>query len=155
VPRGDVRVAVLHLLTEQPMHGYQLMQAISDRSGGRWAPSPGAVYPTLNQLEDEGLVAISNEGGRKLATLTESGRDAAAREREARPDPFASADGAGPTGPNYRQLLERVMSAAKEVARTGTDEQVEAGAQILREARRSLYLVLADGDVDADGGVDS
>src|SRR5689334_23381353 len=59
VPRGDVRTAVLLLLAEEPMHGYQLMQAVSDRTGGRWSPSPGAIYPTINQLEDEGLVEIT------------------------------------------------------------------------------------------------
>ncbi|MDN5855542.1 MAG: PadR family transcriptional regulator, partial [Actinomycetia bacterium] len=72
-PRGDVRAATLTLLAEEPMHGYQLMQAIADRSNGRWTPSPGAIYPTLNQLEDEGLVTITRESGRKLATLTEAG----------------------------------------------------------------------------------
>src|SRR3954467_7357047 len=65
--RGDVRAAVLQLLAQEPMHGYQLMQAISDRSGGRWTPSPGAIYPTINQLEDEGLVTVTAEAGRKLA----------------------------------------------------------------------------------------
>ena len=74
VPRGDVRTAVLLLLDEEPMHGYQLMQAIGDRSGGRWTPSPGAIYPALNLLEDEGLVTVTAESGRKVATLTESGR---------------------------------------------------------------------------------
>src|SRR4051812_39250222 len=59
-PRGDVRTAVLVLLNEEPMHGYQLMQAIADRTGGRWRPSPGAIYPTLNQLEDEGLIAVTS-----------------------------------------------------------------------------------------------
>src|SRR4051794_3835778 len=62
--RGDVRAAVLLLLAEEPMHGYQLMQAIAERSGGRWTPSPGAIYPTLNQLEDEGLVTVTQESGR-------------------------------------------------------------------------------------------
>ena len=63
------------LLAEEPMHGYQLMQAIADRSGGRWTPSPGAIYPTINQLEDEGLVTVTAEAGRKLDTLSDSGRE--------------------------------------------------------------------------------
>src|ERR1700712_4417473 len=73
-PRGDVRAAVLQLLAEEPMHGYQLMQAIAERSGGRWTPSPGAIYPTINQLEDEGLVLVTADAGRKLVTLTDVGR---------------------------------------------------------------------------------
>src|SRR6478736_9262363 len=68
-PRGDVRNAILLLLAEQPMHGYQLMEAIAERSDGRWRPSPGAVYPTLNLLEDEGVVTLTASAGRKLATL--------------------------------------------------------------------------------------
>src|SRR5882757_4017776 len=111
-PRGDVRTAVLMLLAEEPMHGYQLMQAIADRSGGRWTPSPGAIYPTLNQLEDEGLVTVTAESGRRLATLTESGQE---------------------------------HVAARQVARNGSDAQRAAAAEILGGARRSLYLLLADG----------
>jgi len=72
--RGDVRTAILKLLAEEPMHGYQLMQAVADRTSGGWRLSPGAVYPTIAQLEDEGLVRVSTEGGRKLVTLTDAGR---------------------------------------------------------------------------------
>ena len=72
-PRGDVRTAVLLLLAEEPMHGYQLMQTITERTGSRWRPSPGAIYPTISQLEDEGLVITEKSGGRKLASLTEAG----------------------------------------------------------------------------------
>ena len=84
-PRGDVRAATLLLLAEQPMHGYQLMQAIAERSGGRWAPSPGAIYPTISQLEDEGLVTVTAAAGRKLVTLTDAGRE----HIESLGDPFA------------------------------------------------------------------
>jgi hypothetical protein len=72
--RGDVRTAVLLVLADEPMHGYQIMQAMSDRTGGAWRPSPGAVYPTIAQLEDEGLVTTQEEGGRRLVTLTSEGR---------------------------------------------------------------------------------
>jgi len=70
-----VRAAVLALLAEEPMHGYQLMQAIADRSGGRWTPSPGAIYPTISQLEDEGPVNVTAESGRKLVAMTHDGRE--------------------------------------------------------------------------------
>ena len=91
-PRGDVRTAVLLLLAEEPMHGYQLMQAIAERSGGRWTPSPGAIYPTINQLEDEGLVTVTAESGRKLVTLTDAGREHVDERRETSADPFAGFD---------------------------------------------------------------
>src|ERR687894_1855374 len=87
--RGDVRAAVLLLVSEQPMHGYQLMQAIADRSGGRWTPSPGAIYPTISQLEDEGLVTVTADAGRKLVTLTDAGREHAESRRAGGSDPFA------------------------------------------------------------------
>ena len=69
-----MRTAILLLLADQPMHGYQIMQAMSDRTGGAWHPSPGAIYPTIAQLEDEGLVTTKEEGGRRLVTLTAEGR---------------------------------------------------------------------------------
>src|SRR5512142_172341 len=72
--RGDVRLALLRLLAEEPRNGYQLMQAIEDRSGGRWRPSPGSVYPTLAQLEDEGLIRSAEHEGTKRLELTDTGR---------------------------------------------------------------------------------
>lgn len=143
-PRGDVRTAVLMLLAEEPMHGYQLMHAIADRSGGRWTPSPGAIYPTINQLEDEGLVTVTAEAGRKLVTLTDTGRSHAEEHREASTDPFASFADAGPAI-DLRGLLEELHGATRQVARSGSEEQRAAAAKILTDARRSLYLLLADG----------
>src|ERR1700731_1843201 len=85
--RGDIRAAILALLAEQPMHGYQIIQELTERSGGAWRPSPGSVYPTLQQLEDEGLVrAVQTEAGRRVHELTEAGRaEAAATGRESAP----------------------------------------------------------------------
>jgi DNA-binding PadR family transcriptional regulator len=143
-PRGDVRTAVLLLLAEQPMHGYQLMQTISERSGGRWTPSPGAIYPTISQLEDEGLVAVTADAGRKLVTLTDAGREHIAARGESWSDPFAGHEATGP-GSDLRGLLEQLHGAVRQVARTATDAQLTAAAAILAEARRSLYLLLADG----------
>src|SRR5512142_730506 len=88
-PRGDVRTAVLLLLAEQPRHGYQLMQAIGDRSGGRWTPNPGAIYLTISQLEDDGLLTVTAEAGRKLATLTDAGREHITATRDTGADSFA------------------------------------------------------------------
>src|SRR6266511_2215675 len=72
--RGDVRAAILAVLAEQPMNGYQIIQEIAERSGGVWKPSPGSIYPTLQQLEDEGLVTADAEVGRRTFTLTDEGR---------------------------------------------------------------------------------
>jgi DNA-binding PadR family transcriptional regulator len=143
-PRGDVRTAVLLLLAEQPMHGYQLMQAIAERSGGRWTPSPGAVYPTISALEDEGLATVTAEAGRKLVTLTDTGRAHVEERRATWPDPFGGAQGAA-AGPDLRGLLEELHGAVRQLGRTGSEAQLTAAAAVLAEARRSLYLLLADG----------
>jgi DNA-binding PadR family transcriptional regulator len=147
-PRGDVRAAVLLLLAEEPMHGYQLMQAIAERSGGTWTPSPGAIYPTINQLEDEGLVTVTAEAGRRLVTLTDSGREHVRSREDAWPDPFAGRTASGP-GAELPALLDQLHGAVRQVGRTGTDDQRAQAVQILVEARRSLYLLLA-GDPASD-----
>lgn len=152
-PRGDVRAAVLLILAEEPMHGYQLMQAISDRSGGRWNPSPGAIYPTINQLEDEGLVTVTAESGRRLVTLTDEGRERVESLRSSAADPFESV-GARRSGEDLRNLLQQLHGAAREVARSGDDAQVQAAATILRDARRSLYLLLAEDSPSNDSADD-
>lgn len=126
------------------MHGYQLMQAIADRSGGRWTPSPGAIYPTISQLEDEGLVSVTADAGRKLVTLTDTGREHIETRRETWSDPFAGRSASRP-GADLSGLFQELHGAVRQVARTGSDAQVTAAAGVLAEARRSLYLLLADG----------
>jgi DNA-binding PadR family transcriptional regulator len=147
--RGDVRSAVLLLLADEPMHGYQLMQAIADRSGGTWTPSPGAVYPAISLLEDEGLVTVTAESGRKLVALTAAGRDHVESRRAGWPDPFAGTSGRS-AGADLRGLLEQVHGAARQVGRTGSEAQVAAAATILGDARRALYLLLAEGPETPD-----
>ena len=142
VPRGDVRAAVLQLLAEEPMHGYQLMQAIAERSGGRWTPSPGAIYPTINQLEDEGLVTVTADAGRKLVTLTDAGREHAEARRESGNDPFAGYSPSAP-GSDLRGALGELMGAAHQLSRVGDPTQLTAAAKVLSDARRALYLILA------------
>lgn len=154
--RGDVRAAILLLLAEQPMHGYQLIQEIAERSEGQWRPSPGAVYPALNLLQDEGLVELSSEGGRRLASLTEAGRTEVAEHADRLGDPFAEAAGRGGRSRHaLRAGVEAVAAAVHQVARTGTDEQATVAAELLERTRRELYLVLAGPSPTADDGTGS
>src|SRR3954465_10697810 len=132
-PRGDVRAAVLQLLAEEPMHGYQLMQAISERSGGRRPPSPGAIYPTISRGEDEGLVSVTADAGRKLVTLTDAGREHVEARRESGNDPFAGYSAAAPGG-DLRGLLEQLHGPVRQVARSGSDTQLAAAVSIINEA---------------------
>lgn len=146
--RGDVRAAILLLLADEPMHGYQLMHAIADRTEGAWRPSPGAIYPTIAQLEDEGLVATTAESGRKLVTLTEAGRAHLAENTLT--DPFTAITAEAGGSNDLRGAIEQLHVAARAVAQTGNRAQIEAAAELLSQARRSLYLILADapaGDV--------
>lgn len=136
------------LLTDEPMHGYQLMQAIADRTGGTWRPSPGAIYPTIAQLEDEGLVAIYKDGGRKLVSLTDEGRAYVENPENAAADPFEGHTRETET-PDLRAALHALQDAARSVATSGTDADVTAAHKVLTDAKKALYRILADGDASA------
>ncbi len=142
--RGDIRAASLLLLADAPMHGYQLMQAIAERTNGAWRPSPGAIYPTIAQLEDEGLVAVTPDSGRKLVTLTDAGREHLAAIADTIADPFTEITKQGGGSHDLRGSVERVRDAARAVGLSGTEAQIAAAQDILNQARRSLYLILAE-----------
>jgi DNA-binding PadR family transcriptional regulator len=147
--RGDVRSAVLALLTEQPMHGYQIIQAIHQRSGGTWKPSPGSVYPTLQQLEDEGLVRAQEQDGRRVYRLTEEGQRVAAE----RADEFATLwETVAPSEDDTQlgDLIFQLGAAFVHVARTGTAEQMAEARKVLARTRADLYRILGDTEDAAD-----
>ncbi|MFB7337371.1 PadR family transcriptional regulator [Streptomyces adustus] len=141
--RGDVRASILALLKDRPMHGYEMIQEIAERSGGAWKPSPGSVYPTLQLLEDEGLIISETEGGKKLFALTEQGRTAAEEGADA---PWEEAS----RGVDWEALSEirqagfGLMEAFGQVWKTGSKEQREKALAVINDARKKLYLILAD-----------
>ncbi|MDP9822414.1 PadR family transcriptional regulator [Nocardioides massiliensis] len=149
--RGDVRAAILDVLATEPMNGYQLIQQIADRTDGAWKPSPGSVYPTVQALEDEGLVAGEQVGGRRLLALTEEGRRYVAEH----PDELAAtwevftirddhtAPGAD-DGPDLGPVIGQVLGAVGQVVLSGTRQQKAEATEILAETRRRLYGLLAD-----------
>ncbi|WP_373456060.1 PadR family transcriptional regulator [Nocardia seriolae] len=145
--RGDVRAAILLLLQERPMHGYELIQQIREKSQDVWRPSPGSIYPALAQLEDEGLVIIEKVAGRKTAKLTESGVEYVEANETELGDPWQDVkDGVGDQALDLRGLIGQLMGAAAQVAAVGTPEQAAKAAEVLTEARRSLYRILAEDD---------
>ena len=159
---GEVRAAVLVLLDEEPMHGYQLIQEIEERSGGVWQPSPGSVYPVLQQLEDEGLVRIEQTQGRKVANLTEAGR-AYVEDNRAELEAAWNAltndvDERVLEMRNLFTLYEQIAVAGKQVAQVGTEGQLAEARKVLTDTRRRLYLILAEDNAgdeqDARGGAD-
>ena len=143
--RGDVRASILALLKDRPMHGYEMIQEIAERSGGAWKPSPGSVYPTLQLLEDEGLIASESEGGKKLFALTEAGRTAAEEGPEA-PWEEASRGVDWEALNDVRQAGFGLMEAFGQVWKTGSKEQREKALAVIGDARKKLYLILADED---------
>jgi DNA-binding PadR family transcriptional regulator len=143
--RGDIRAAILLLLAEQPRHGYDLIREIADRTDGAWTPSPGAIYPALSLLEDEGLVTIAAEGGRKLASLSDEGRAYVTDNREELGDPFGTATARTPKSRwALREALHGIMGASMQVAQTANDEQLSRALAVLDQARKDLYRVLAE-----------
>jgi DNA-binding PadR family transcriptional regulator len=144
VARGDIRAGILVLLLEGPMHGYQLIHELHERSGGVWRPSPGSVYPTLKRLSAEGLVAAADGGGhRREFTLTDDGR-AEADRLAAISTPWeellADEDQAAI---ELRDLVESVVDAARQVVRVAEPQQVADAKRVLVDARRRLYGILA------------
>jgi len=150
--RGDIRAAILVLLGEQPSHGYQIIQEVEARSGGAWRVSPGSVYPTLQQLEDEGLVRTTadSESGRRVYELTDAGRVEAKRLSEG-PAPWDEVAGAvGDDFVELRDLVLGLVAATWQVAHASGAPQLKQAKEILRDARRRLYLLLAN-DAKSEG----
>jgi DNA-binding PadR family transcriptional regulator len=151
--RGDVRAAALALLAEQPLNGYQIIQEISERSGGVWRPSPGSIYPALQQLEDEGLIrAEAGEGGRRAFQLTDEGHTYV----EAHPDELNApwdlvAGSAGGAAIEMRHLIGQVAMAAFQVISAGSDAQAAQARKLLTDTRKALYRILAADEDEAPG----
>ena len=141
--RGDVRAAALALLTERPMHGYEMIQELEERTDGVWRPSPGAIYPALQLLEDQGLVTADAEAGKRLFSLTDRGREEAAKLGDRKPWDDVTA-GIDPSQFKLRDALGPIAVAARQVAIDGTPAQQTAAAEVLAEARRKLYSILAE-----------
>lgn len=149
VRRGDVRAAVLDVLAAEPMNGYQVIQQIGERSRGAWRPSPGSVYPTIAQLEDEGLVTSAATSGPRVLELTEAGQRYCAEHLEELAAVWAAFGDSSEETPDYAALkpeLGRVMSAVWQIITQGTDQQRRDAIGVLTETRRNLYRLLAEED---------
>lgn len=143
--RGDTRAAILRVLAEQPMHGYQIMQEFAERSGGSWTPSAGSIYPTLQQLADEGLIVATETAGRKVFSLTEAG-EAAVADLGDEPAPWdvaaAAGDFSGLLG--LRDAGGRLAAAVMQVAKSRDKAAITSAIDILNTARRQVYALLAE-----------
>lgn len=151
--RGDIRTAALLLLAEEPRNGYQIMQEVEERSEGVWRPSPGSVYPALQQLEDEGLIRSEEIDGRKLFTLTDDGRAYVQERGQEKPAPWDQmSDDVSSQAVELGKLMREVGFAFAQVMRTGSESQMAEARKVLAGARRELYRILAEGDLAEDPG---
>ena len=144
--RGDIRTALLSGLTDGPAHGYELIGRLEEKSGGTWRPSPGSVYPTLQMLEDEGLVRSTTSEGSRTFELTASGSASAAEANAARAGraPWEQDDGSDDRLRTLRRSMGQTFMAAKQVAHAGSAAQVERSIEIVQRARKELYQILAE-----------
>jgi len=138
--RGDVRSAILILLGEKPMHGYEMIQELEERTGGRWRPSAGSIYPTLQLLEDEGMVRADDVEGKRVFDLTDAGRERLAKRGDSAPPWEQSEDRS-----LYHQLgneIRGVADAASQVMRAGDEAKLKEAAEAMKETRKRLYGIL-------------
>jgi DNA-binding PadR family transcriptional regulator len=133
------------LLADQPLHGYELIQQITARSGGAWRPSPGSVYPALQLLEDQGLIRSEQSDGRRVYQLTETGRSHIEQRRAELAETWAGVTAGGDDpARQLRDLFEQLGGAVRQVVQAGTETQIAAAGEVLTSARRQLYRLLAD-----------
>lgn len=141
--RGDVRLAILGLLAEGPQNGYAVIKTIAERTGGAWKPSPGSVYPTLQQLVDEDLVVSTGDGRKTLFELTDAGK----AEAEAKADEIAAAFEAPGLPDSQREFFEalrKTMGVLHMYRTSATEEQTTAATAKVDQLRKDLLQILAD-----------
>ncbi|MFT3865287.1 MAG: PadR family transcriptional regulator [Solirubrobacterales bacterium] len=145
--RGDIRAAVLALLADRPMHGYEMIKETEERSEGAWTPSAGSIYPTLQMLEDEGLIRGEDSDGKRRFSLTDEGRKAY-EEKSGDVAPWDAVRAGFPTGHlALRHTIGQLILAVKAAA-DGTEDQQKQVRELLDETRRKIYRILAEGPAD-------
>jgi len=127
------------------MHGYQVIQELERRTGGAWRVSPGSVYPTLQMLEEEGLITSQEVEGKRVYSLTDAGRARSESQTEAGRARWDEVAGGGDeTLHSLRDAAFQLGAAAMQVAHAGSKEQIDRTVAILNDARRQLYAILAE-----------
>lgn len=142
--KGDVRSVILSLLAEGPSNGYGLIKAIQDKTGGMWRPSPGSVYPTLQQLVDEGLIASTGEGKRTEFELTDEGKAYVEEHKEHLDSAWNASNDSWNAHGELFSSVGKLMGVVKQVAQVGTPDQRTQAASKLDDLRRELYRMLGE-----------
>jgi DNA-binding PadR family transcriptional regulator len=139
--RGDIRVALLSALVDGPAHGYEIIRRLEERSGGVWRPSAGSVYPTLQLLEEEGLLTSEEQSGKRVYTLTDTGREQASTATDL---PWDRPEGPPSAPQSVREAIGALAAAARQVVTVGNPDQVARTLTLLTETRQKLYQILAE-----------
>ncbi|MFV0307212.1 MAG: PadR family transcriptional regulator [Desertimonas sp.] len=142
--RGDVRAALLAVLLDGPGHGYELIQRLETKTDGAWRPSAGSVYPTIQMLDDEGLVTVTDRDGKRVVELTDAGRVEAEERLSADGEPWAGVAGGPGQAGQLRSAVHGLNQAARQVVGSGSVESIERATAIVTQARKDLYLLLAE-----------
>lgn len=145
--RGAIRLLILAALTDHPMHGYEVIHVLGELSGGRWRPSAGSVYPTLQSLEDEGMVTSVEVDGKRIYSLTEPGREEASSQPM--PEPWFDEED------NLRQSAQGLMAAIRQVDHIGSEQTRAEAYDLVDATRRQLYRLLAEDEPTSSAPVDS
>lgn len=142
--RGEIKTVLLAILAEGPGHGYELIQRIEEKTSGAWKPSPGSVYPTLQFLEDEGLIAATTDDGKRTYDLTDEGRVEAQRRIDSPSENPWTREGRGRSDAGALfESMKGLVIALKQISSAGNPEQITAAVEIVKDARKKLYLLLA------------
>jgi DNA-binding PadR family transcriptional regulator len=149
-----VGAAILGVLAEQPMHGYELITTLEERSGGRWKPSPGSIYPALGRLEQRGLIASSGDSGKRRYELTDAGRERVAEQQELGVTAPWDEHGLGHHG-ELRRAIAELTGPARQISRFGSPDQIAQAVTTIKHATATLYRILADGPADATDAIDA
>jgi DNA-binding PadR family transcriptional regulator len=142
--RGGTQVAILALLNEQPMHGYQIIQELATRSGGAWTPGAGSVYPALEQMEAHDLIKGEQQDDKRVYSITDKGRELAERSQARGQAPWDEAAEASGPRVDLGQSIFALMHAAQQVSKTGTDDQIARTAALIDQSRKAIYQILAE-----------
>ena len=142
--RGEVRTALLIALLDGPGHGYELIQLLETKTEGRWRPSPGSVYPSLQMLADEGMATASDIDGKRVYEITDEGRTAAEEHIATKGYPWVAMDEGRGDQRGLMSAMKDLAVAAKMVGMSGSPEDIERASVILNKARKDLYGILAE-----------
>ena len=135
---------MLALLDERPMHGYEMIKQLEERTGGAWAPSAGSIYPTLQMLEDEGLISGQEIDGKRRFTLTESGTAEQSSKQDEEAPWDAVRAGVDPEQFQLRAAVHKLHHSIGQVFTAADESQQRRVRELLDETRRGIYAILAE-----------